>query len=54
LPRDVKSRIYARLSEVLTGADTSESFRHLSAADRTAISEILRDTKPETIAGVAN
>jgi hypothetical protein len=39
---------------VLTGADTSESFQHLSAADRAAILDILRDTKPEALAGVAN
>ena len=45
---------YRRLNEVLTGADTSEDFAHLSAADRTAILEILRDTKPDVAAGVAD
>jgi hypothetical protein len=54
LPSDVKSLVYARLSEVLTGGDTSESFAHLSAADRSGVLEILRETKPEAIAGVAN
>ena len=54
LPSDARSMFYARLNAVLTGADTSESFKHLSAADRTAILEILRDTKPEALAGVAN
>src|SRR5262245_3525775 len=54
LPSDARSMFYARLNAVLTGADTSESFQHLSAADRTAILEILRDTKPEALAGAAN
>jgi hypothetical protein len=39
---------------VLAGRETSESFAHLSAADRTAIAEILRDTKTDFAAGVAN
>lgn len=47
LPQPVKSHIYARLREVLTGKDTSRDFAHLSAADRQAIWEILRATKPE-------
>jgi hypothetical protein len=54
LPSDVRSMFYARLNEVLTGRDTNEGFEHLSAADRTAILEILRDTKPEAISSVAN
>ncbi len=54
LPDDAKAMLYRRLNEVLTGADTSEDFAHLSAADRTAILEILRDTKPDAAAGVAN
>ena len=47
LPIDVKAAFYRRLREVLTGADSSEAFEHLSATDRTAIVEILRDTKPD-------
>jgi hypothetical protein len=54
LPSDAKSLFYARLNEVLTGADTSASFEHLSAADRTAVLEILRDTKPDAIPAIAN
>ena len=54
LPDDAKGIFYRRLNEVLTGADTSEDFAHLSAADRTAILEILRDTKPDAAAGVAH
>lgn len=54
LPNDAKGIFYRRLNEVLTGADTGEDFAHLSAADRTAILEILRDTKPDAAAGVTN
>ena len=54
LPSDAKSMFYARLGEVLSGADTSDSFAHLSAADRLRVLEILRDTKPDAIALVAN
>jgi hypothetical protein len=54
MPEQPKAMFYARLREVLSGADTSEDFAHLSAADRAAISEILRATKPAFAAGVAN
>ncbi len=54
LPDDAKSIFQRRLSEVLTGRDQSEEFAHLSADDRTAILEILRDTKPELAAGAAD
>lgn len=46
LPAEAKERIYFRLHEVLTGKDTAKEFEHLSKADRTAVLEILRDTKP--------
>jgi hypothetical protein len=54
LPDAATDIFYRRLNEVLTGADTSEDFAHLSAADRTAILEILRATKLDPAAGVAN
>jgi hypothetical protein len=47
LPPEVKNHTLKRLHEVLTGTDTSEPFAHLSAADRKAILEILRDTLPD-------
>ena len=47
LPEEVKARVYRRLFEVLSGQDTSETFAHLSAQDRRAIWEILRDTKAD-------
>jgi hypothetical protein len=46
LPVEAKAFVYRRLWEVLSGQDTSKDFAHLSAGDRTAIREILRDTQP--------
>jgi hypothetical protein len=54
LPADVKGAFYRRLREVLTGGDSSEDFEHLSATDRAAIVGILRDTKPDFAAALAN
>jgi hypothetical protein len=47
LPAPVKQFVYRRLREVLGGRDQHPRFAHLSAADRTAIREILEDTKPD-------
>ena len=47
LPAEVKALALKRLHDVLTGKDKSEVFAHLSAADRQAILEILRDTLDE-------
>ena len=47
LPDIAKDRIYRRLYDVLSGADQSKTFESVTAADRQAILEILRDTKPE-------
>jgi hypothetical protein len=47
LPREVKDYVLHRMHEVLDGQDTTAKFAHLSAADRTAIREILSDTLPE-------
>jgi hypothetical protein len=45
MPAPMHEFVYRRLWEVLSGQDASEDFRHLSAADRQAILEILRATK---------
>jgi hypothetical protein len=45
LPDEVRDYVYRTLWRILTGADENEAFAHLSAADRTAILEILVDTK---------
>jgi hypothetical protein len=47
LPAEMKSYVYSRLLDVLTGGDDSQPFQHLSADDRTAILGILRDTLPD-------
>lgn len=47
LPNLAKTYVYRRLWEVLSGKDTSPDFAHLSPADRTAIMEILQETKPD-------
>jgi hypothetical protein len=50
MPDMVRERVYQRLHEVLTGKDQSATYARLSAEDRRAILEILRDTKPGFIA----
>jgi hypothetical protein len=47
LPAGVKTYVYRRLHEILTGEDKSKDFAYLTAADRTAILEILHATKPD-------
>ncbi len=47
LPPAVRDRVLRRLWMVLTSADTSAKFQHLSPEDRLAIREILIDTKPQ-------
>ena len=46
LPVPAKEQFYERAKAILSGADISD-FGHLSAEDRTAISEILLETKPD-------
>jgi hypothetical protein len=47
LPPVVKSHVYRRLRDVLSGADAGDDFARLSPDDRTAILDILRETKPD-------
>lgn len=47
LPADVKGPALQRMHEVLTGNDDTAAFAHLTAADRTAVLEVLRDTLPD-------
>jgi len=46
LPDPVRQRIYRRLYDILSGADRTAPYAHLSGDDRRAIIGILRDTKP--------
>lgn len=47
LPGDIRAEVYRGLAHVLVEGDTSAKYAHLSAGDRRAIVEILRDTKPD-------
>jgi hypothetical protein len=51
LPAEVKVVIWKRLGEVLYGADRSDHFKHLTAADRIAVRDILIATKKDIPAG---
>lgn len=46
LPEEVRQRFWTKLNAVLAGDDPEGRFTHLSAADCTAIREILASTKP--------
>ena len=46
LPPPAKEAVYRRLHQVLSGADAAPKYARLSAADRGAVREILRETKP--------
>jgi hypothetical protein len=47
LPTEAKEQVFRRVWEVVAGVDRSPQFDHLSVTDRTAILEILRDTKAD-------
>ena len=46
MPAPARDRVYQRLFDVLSGKDQSPKFAHISDTDRSAILEIVRDTKP--------
>jgi len=46
LPTEAKSAIYQRMWQILSGEEHSGKYAALSLADRQAVVEILRDTKP--------
>ena len=47
LPLEMKSYLWRRLEEILTDKDQSPTYATMTAQDRQAVLEILRDTKPE-------
>ena len=47
LPDVSRDHVYRRMKTILGGEDETGRFAHLTASDRTAILEILRETKPE-------
>jgi hypothetical protein len=46
MPSIMRDHLLQRLYQILTGKDTDKQFARLEADSRTAILEILRDTKP--------
>lgn len=46
LPPEMLNYVWDNLWKILSGADSSKKFAHLSPSDRLAILEILRETKP--------
>jgi hypothetical protein len=47
LPAEAKEAIYQRMWQVLSGDENDQKYARLSLADRQAIVEILKDTKPD-------
>jgi hypothetical protein len=47
MPEAARGYVYRRLWEVFVGKDRSQDFAHLSDADRTALLEIVSETRPE-------
>ena len=47
MPVDARDSVYSRMWQILSGKETGPRYNHLSAADRKAIVEILRDTKKD-------
>ena len=47
LPEELRSYLWRRLAEILAGRDPGAGFAILTPAERQAVGEILRDTKPE-------
>ena len=47
LPAPAKAAVYARMWQVLSGAETNRRYARLKPADRVAIIDILRETKPD-------
>ena len=47
LPAPAREAIYERMWEILSGRETHERYERLSAADRQAVLEILRDTRKD-------
>jgi hypothetical protein len=47
MPDVVRERVYQRLYDVLSGKDKSQTFAGITTADRQAVLEIVRATKPK-------
>lgn len=51
LPREARDYVATRMEQILLGRDLSKAFAHLTAADRQATLEILRETLPGLAGG---
>jgi hypothetical protein len=47
LPADARRAIYTRVFDILSGRESAAKYARLSADDRKAVAEILRDTVPD-------
>ena len=47
LPRSTKDAVYRRMLDILSGHDNRPKYGRLSADDRSAVLDILHDTKPD-------
>jgi hypothetical protein len=47
LPPAARQAVLGRMADILSGRDTRKITQHLTATDRQAIFQILRDTKPD-------
>ena len=47
LPGEIRAEVYRGLARVLVAGDPAPTYAHLTAADRRAVVEILRDTRPD-------
>lgn len=54
LPADARTAIYARMWDVLSGKENAPKYARLSARDRQAVIEILRETKTDLPPGFAS
>ena len=47
LPAEIRAEVYRGLARVLVTDDPSPKYAHITPADRRAVVEILRDTRPD-------
>jgi hypothetical protein len=53
LPDDIRAEVYRGLARVLVAGDAAPKYAHLTPADRRAVVEILRETRPDARAHLA-
>jgi len=53
LPEEMRTYLWMRLEQILTGRELNEPYGSMAESDRVAVLEILRDTKPQFKAWLA-